>query len=76
MVQQNEIINQVLPRKLKAGSKNKINTGDDEIANKFNNYFANIGSSLGKSAAYPLLLFESFLERANTTSTSQSLSIK
>ena len=76
MVKQNEIINQVFPRKLKTGSKNKVNTGEDEIANEFNNYFANIGSSLGKSTPYPSLLFESFLKRANTTSTSQSLSIK
>ena len=34
------------PAKLKTDSK--IKTGEDEIANEFNKYFANIGSSLAK----------------------------
>ena len=35
------------PRKLKIG--NKIKTSEDEIANEFNKYFADIGSSLVKN---------------------------
>ena len=35
------------PQKLKIG--NKIKTGEDEIANEFNKYFADIGPSLAKN---------------------------
>ena len=61
------------PRKLKIG--NKIKTGEDEIANEFNKYFADIGSSLAKSIPDSSMLFESFLKRVNTTLPSQSFSI-
>ena len=59
--------------KLKIG--NKIKTGEDEIANEFNKYFADIGPSLAKNIADPPIPFESFLKRVNTTLLSQSLSI-
>ena len=59
--------------KLKIG--NKIKTGEDEIANEFNKYFADIGPSLAKNIADPSIPFESFLKRVNTTLLSQSLSI-
>ena len=62
------------PRKLKIG--NKIKTGEDEIANEFNKYFANIGPSLAKNILNPSIPFESFLKRVNTTLLRQSLSIK
>ena len=35
------------PQKLKIG--NKIKTGENEIANEFNKYFADIGPSLAKN---------------------------
>ena len=31
---------------------NKIKTGEDQIVNKFNKYFVNVGSSLAKNIAY------------------------
>ena len=61
------------PQKLKVG--NKIKTGEDEIANKFNKYFADIGPSLAKNIPDPLMPFESFLKRVSTTLPTQSLSI-
>ena len=60
--------------KLNIGSK--IKTGDDEIANEFNKYFADIDPSLAKNIPDPLMPFGIFLKRANTTLPSQSLSIK
>ena len=39
------------PGKLKIG--NKIKTGEDEIANEFNKYFADIGPALAKSIPDP-----------------------
>ena len=62
------------PRKLKID--NKIKTGEDEIANKFNKYFADIGSTFGKNISDPSMPFESFLKRVYTTLPSQCLSIK
>ena len=59
--------------KLKIG--NKIKTGEDEIANYFNKYFADIGPSLAKNIPDSSMPFESFLKRVNTTLPSQSLSI-
>ena len=53
------------PRKLKIG--NKIKTGEDEIANEFNKYFADIGPSLAKNIPNPPIPFESFLKRFSTT---------
>lgn len=38
------------PRKLNID--NKIKTGEDQIVNKFNKYFVNVGSSLAKNIAY------------------------
>ena len=61
------------PQKLKIG--NKIKTGEDEIANEFNKYFADIGSCLAKNIPDPSMPFKSFLRRVNTTLPSQSLSI-
>ena len=61
------------PPKLKIG--NKIKTGEDEIANEFNKYFADIGPSLAKNIPDPSIPFEKFLERVNNTLSSQSLSI-
>ena len=61
------------PPKLKIG--NKIKTGENEIANEFNKYFADIGPSLAKNIPDPSILFESFLKRVNTTLPSQSFSI-
>ena len=61
------------PRKLKFD--NKIKTGEDEIANEFNKYFADIGPFLAKNTPDPSMLFESFLKRVNTTLPSQSLLI-
>ena len=61
------------PLKLKIG--NKIKTGENEIANEFNKYFADIGPSLAKNIPKPSIPFESFLKRVNTTLPSQSLSI-
>ena len=61
------------PQKLKIG--NKIKTGEDEIANEFNKYFADIGPSLAKNIPDPLMPFESFLKRVNTTLPTQSLLI-
>ena len=58
--------------KLKIG--NKIKTGEDEIANEFNKYFADIGPSLAKNIPDPSMPFESFLKRVNTTLPSQPLS--
>ena len=54
----------------------KLKTGEDEIENEFNKYFADIGPSLAKNIANPSISFESFLKRVNTTLPSQSLSIK
>ena len=53
------------PLKLKIG--NKIKTGEDEIANEFNKYFADIGPSLAKNIPDPSILFGRFLKRVNTT---------
>ena len=61
-------------RKHKIG--HKIKTGEDEIANKFNKYFVDIGPSLAKKIPNPSISFESFLKRVNTTLPSQSLAIK
>ena len=60
------------PQKLKIG--NKIKTGENEIANEFNKYFADIGPSLEKNRPKPSIPFESFLKMVNTTMPSQSLS--
>ena len=60
------------PLKLKIG--NKIKTGENEIANEFNKYFADIGPSLEKNSPKPSIPFESFLKMVNTTMPSQSLS--
>ena len=60
-------------QKLKIG--NKIKTGEDEIANEFNKYFADIGPSLPNNFPDPWTPFESFLKRANATLPSKSLSI-
>ena len=60
------------PQKLKIG--NKIKTGENEIANEFNKYFADIGPSLAKNIPKPSITFESVLKRVNTTMPSQSLS--
>ena len=60
------------PQKLKIG--NKIKTGENEIANEFNKYFADIGPSLAKNIPKPSIPFESFLKRVNTTMPSQCLS--
>lgn len=38
------------PRKLNID--NKIKTGEDQIVNKFNKYFVNVGSSFAKNIAY------------------------
>ena len=61
------------PQKLKIG--NKIKTGENEIANEFNKYFADIGPSLAKDVPKPSITFEIFLKRVSTTLPSQSLSI-
>ena len=61
------------PRKLKIG--NKIKTSEDKIANEFNKYFADIGSSLAKNVPNPSITLESILKRVNTTLPSQSRSI-
>ena len=61
------------PQKLKIG--NKIKTGENEIANEFNKYFADIGPSLAKNIPNPSISIESFLKRVNTTLPSQSLPI-
>ena len=60
------------PQKLKIG--NKIKTGENEIANEFNKYFADTGPSLAKHIPKSSIPFESFLKRVNTLP-SQSLSI-
>ena len=62
------------PRKHKIDRK--LKTGEDEIANEFNKYFADIGPSLAKNIRNPLISFDSFLKRVNTTLPSQSLSKK
>ena len=54
---------------------NKIKTGENEIANEFNKYFADIGPSLAKDVPKPSITFEIFLKRVSTTLPSQSLSI-
>ena len=59
------------PWKLKIG--NKIKTVEDEIANEFNKYFADIGLSLVKNIPNLSILFERFLKRVNTTLPSQCL---
>ena len=59
------------PWKLKIGNKTK--TVEDEIANEFNKYFADIGLSLVKNIPNPSIPFESFLKRVNTTLPSQCL---
>ena len=61
------------PQKLKIS--NKIKTGDDEIANEFNKYFADIGPSLAKNIPDSSMSFKSFFRSVNTTLPSQSLSI-
>ena len=61
------------PQKLKIG--NKIKTGENDIANEFNNYFADNGPFLAKNIPKLSIPFESFLKRVNTTLPSQSLSI-
>ena len=61
------------PPKLKIG--NKIKTVEDEIANEFKKYFADISPSLAKNILDSSIPFESFLKRVNTTLPSQSLSI-
>ena len=61
------------PRKHKID--HKLKTGEDEIENEFNKYFADIGPSLAKNIPNPSISFESFLKRVNTTLPSQSLSI-
>ena len=61
------------PQKLKIG--NKIKTGENEIANEFNKYFADTGASLGTNIPKLSIPFESFLKRINTALPSQSLSI-
>ena len=43
------------PQKLKIG--NKIKTGENEIANGFNKYFADIGPSLAKNIPNPSIPF-------------------
>ena len=48
------------PQKLKIG--NKIKTGEDEIANEFNKYFADIGPSLAKNIPGSLMPFENVLK--------------
>ena len=60
------------PQKLKIG--NNMKTGENEIANKFNKCFADVGSSLAKNIPKPWIPFESFLKRVNTTMPDQSLS--
>ena len=45
------------PRKLKVG--NKIKTGEVELANEFNKYFADIGPSLAKHIPDPSIRFKS-----------------
>ena len=59
--------------KLKIG--NKIKTGEDEKADEFNKYFANIGPSLAKNIPNPSIPFKGILKMVNTTLPSQSLSI-
>ena len=61
------------PWKLKIG--NKIKTGEDEIANDFNKYFADIGPSLAKNISDPSMAFESSLKKVSTTLPSEFLSI-
>ena len=60
------------PQKLKTGNKTK--TGENEIANKFNKYFADIGPSLAKDIPNTSIPFETFLKRVNATWPSQFLS--
>ena len=59
------------PWKFKIG--NKIKTVEDEIANEFNKYFADIGLSLVKNIPNLSIPFERFLKRVNTTLPSQCL---
>ena len=61
-----------LSQKLKIG--NKMNTVENEIANEFNKFFADIGPSLAKNIPKSSIPFESFLKRGNSTMSSQSLS--
>ena len=68
MVKQN-----IVKNRRKIVNKKKI--GEDKIASEFNKYFADIGPSLAKNLPGQLILFESFLERVNSTLLSQSLSI-
>ena len=65
MVKQNIVKSQTFPQKLKIG--NKIKTGEHEIANELNKFFADIGPSLAKNISDPSIPFESFLKRVNTT---------
>ena len=58
-------------QKLKIG--NKIKTSENETANEFNKYFADIGPSLAKNISKPSIPFERFLKRVNTTMPSQVL---
>ena len=56
MVKQSKVIN--FPQNFKID--NKIKTGEDEIANEPNIYFADIGPSLAKNILDLSMLFESF----------------
>ena len=51
------VINPIFPGKLKID--NKIKTGEDEIGNEFDKYFAGIGPSLAKNIPDPSMRFES-----------------
>ena len=61
------------PQELKIDSK--LKTGEDEIANELDKYFADIGPSLAKDVPDLLMLFERFLRRVSTTLPSQTSSI-
>ena len=62
------------PQELKIDSK--LKTGEDEIANELDKYFADIGPSLAKDVPDLLMLLdERFLRRVSTTLPSQSSSI-
>ena len=73
MVKQKIVKNKTFPGNWEIG--NKIRTGENEIANEFNNYFVDVGPSLAKNIRNTSIRFESFLKRVTTTLPSQSLSI-
>ena len=50
--------------KAKHSNKSNLKTGEDEIANEFNKYFADIGPSLAKNISDPSMSFESFLKKS------------